>query len=100
MPLFLESLQGIGVTGQRRALTATAFFYPLGSVHELPRRGLLGNCLMPGMGDAAATALEEALSYESTAANSPRQDYRGALLLLHFAGFLGARSAGLEPATF
>src|SRR5829696_5282682 len=45
MPLFIESLHGTGVTGLRRGLTATAFFYPLGSIlfTKMPRRGLLGN---------------------------------------------------------
>ena len=58
--------------------------------------------VMPGMGEAAATALEEALTWP-TAAKAPDDSVGGFRVLWVFAANSGisvARSAGLEPATF
>jgi hypothetical protein len=45
---------------------------------------------MPRLGGAAATALEEALSYESTAANSPQQGRQGLAFYYVLQVFLSA----------
>jgi hypothetical protein len=58
--------------------------------------------VMPGMGDVAATALEEALTWP-TAAKAPDDSVGGYRVLWVFAANSSisvARSTGLEPATF